>query len=109
MSNHRKVTLKEWHAEGVALFGDEQWDWKFVCPSCGHVASPRDWKGAGAGKGQVGFSCVGRAPLSPTNDAFSGKRPCNYAGGGLITLNPVTVILENGIKQDMFEFAREGQ
>lgn len=85
------MTRDEWHAEGQRLFGDDIMQWKFVCPACGHVASVQDWKDAGATEGAVAFSCVGRY-LPVCRDAFAeGKGPCNYAGGGLIGLNPIDV------------------
>lgn len=48
------------HAEGQRRFGTDPLEWQFVCPSCGHVASVKDWKTAGAPEGAVAFSCVGR-------------------------------------------------
>lgn len=105
----RTLTLREWHAEAEELFGADAWNWRFVCPSCGHVASTRDWKNAGATKGQVAFSCVGRA-LRTKNEAFSSgptKSPCNYAGGGLFRINPVIVVFEDGGERQTFEFAKK--
>jgi hypothetical protein len=86
------MTLDEWHATGEQLFGPDIMQWKFVCPSCGHVASVQDYKDAGAPEGAVAFSCVGRY-LPKRSEAFggNGSGPCNYAGGGLIGLNPVDV------------------
>lgn len=49
-----------WRDAAVALFGENPMQWRFVCPSCGHVASVQDWKDAGATEGEVAFSCVGR-------------------------------------------------
>jgi TPP-dependent indolepyruvate ferredoxin oxidoreductase alpha subunit len=82
----------EWHAKGEQLFGPDIMRWRFVCPSCGHVASVQDWKDAGASEGAVAFSCVG-CYLPTCNEAFggNGSGPCNYAGGGLYRLNPVDV------------------
>jgi hypothetical protein len=31
--------------------------------------------------------------------------PCNYAGGGLFRLNPVTVVDPDGIENHAFDFA----
>ena len=87
-----KMTQQEWIAEGRRRFGDDQLKWKFVCPTCKHVAAVEDWNKAGAPKGAVAFSCVGRW-MDTARDAFAktGKGPCNYAGGGLFMLNPVNV------------------
>lgn len=86
------MTRDEWLAEGRRLFGDDVLQWWFVCPSCGHVASVQDWKDAGAPEGAVAFSCVGRYTGAGGEKTFAKKGgPCDYAGGGLIGLNPVEV------------------
>ena len=90
----RTLTYLEWFAEGDRLFGKDALDWRFVCPSCGHVAAARDWIAAGAEEGHIAFSCVQR---------WAGG-PCSYAGGGLFKLNPVTVLTRNG-EVTLFEFA----
>ena len=102
----KKMTYDEWMAEGTRLFGPDQQTWRFVCPVCKHVATPADWKAAGASEGAIGFSCVGRWGPNP-RDAFErGKKPgpCNYAGGGLFRLNPVTVTAPDGSEHQMFAF-----
>lgn len=112
MSNaHRTVSRKEWIAEGRRLFGDDQMKWRFVCPSCGYVASVQDWKDCHAPDGAVAFSCVGRWKKLFPKDAFTaGPGPCNYAGGGLFRVNPVTVTCTGvGLDIDVFEFAKGGQ
>lgn len=101
----KALTRDEWVTEAKRRFGEDVYNWKFVCPVCKHVASVRDWKTAGAPEGAVGFSCVGRW-IEGSRSAFedSGKGPCTYAGGGLFALNPVSVVHE---KKTMgyFEFA----
>ena len=82
--------LEAWHAEAARLFGDDQLKWRFVCPSCGHVAAVEDWKDAGAPPTAVAFSCVGRWTGS-TKTLGQKPGPCNYAGGGLFGLNPVSI------------------
>src|ERR1700733_2559156 len=75
------MTMEQWHAEGERLFDPDEMQGQFVCPACGHVASPADWKAAGAKESHVAFSCVGRF-LHDSRDAFAkGPGPCNYAGG----------------------------
>ena len=100
----RTITRKEWIAEAERRFGLDPMDWKFVCPSCGYVASAEDWKQAGANEGMVAFSCVGRN-LGSAENIGTKNGPCSYAGGGLFRLNPVDVILENGNTRQTFEFA----
>lgn len=102
----RTVTHDEWKAEGARRFGGDAMAWRFVCPSCGHVACVEDWKNAGAPESAVAFSCVGRWTGANDDKAFGSKGgPCQYAGGGLFRLNPVTVETTDGGKHTMFEFA----
>jgi hypothetical protein len=100
----KRMTLAEWEAEGKRRFGENKMAWRFVCPSCGHVATPADWKAAGAGPGEVAFSCVGR---HMDRAVTLGERPgpCNYAGGGLFRLNPVIVTTPDGKEEAYFDFA----
>jgi hypothetical protein len=101
-----EMTLEEWQAEAKRRFGSDPLAWRFVCPSCGHVASVADYKAAGAPEGAVGFSCVGRW-TNAKREAFSKskrKGPCNYAGGGLFRLNPVRVTKPDGESLDVFAF-----
>jgi hypothetical protein len=99
----------EWTAEAQRRFGKDPMVWQFVCPVCGHVTTVQDWKDAGAPETAVAFSCVGRW-LPDAKDAFGkdGAGPCNYAGGGLIRLNPVEVTLDDGHIRQTFDFAPEG-
>ena len=92
-----------WHAEGERLFGPDRMQWRFVCPVCGHIAAAADWERAGAPKETVGFSCIGRW-INGSRQAFggSGPGPCNYAGGGLFRMNPVTI---KGFEDSFFAFA----
>jgi len=47
------MTYTEWKAEGQRRFGKNKLNWRFVCPSCGHIASVQDWRDAGAPDGAV--------------------------------------------------------
>ena len=101
------MTQAEWMAEGRRRFGDDQMKWRFVCPVCGHVATPEDYKAAGAPSTAVAFSCVGRwsgakSGLWRSGDAVA--KPCDYAGGGLFRLNPQRVIDEQGVPHELFAF-----
>jgi hypothetical protein len=60
----------------------------------------------GASEGAVAFSCVGRYLDADGTMAFKlAGGPCNYAGGGLFKINPVTVIDDEGRKHTVFAFA----
>lgn len=109
------MTEAEWRADGLRRFGPNLLDWQFVCPSCGHVQTAREYQAAGAPESAIGFSCVGRwMPRAQTRDAFASpaekKRlpdgPCDYAGGGLFRLNPV-LVAQDGVAEpiQMFAFA----
>jgi len=100
----RRTTYEAWRDEAIARFGADPMDWQFVCPSCGYVARISDWHRAGATDGEVAFSCIGRA-LGARVGIGTEKGPCNYAGDGLLRLNPVTVEFSDGSTVDLFEFA----
>jgi hypothetical protein len=103
---NKRMSRAEWLAEGERRFGKDTMKWKFVCPSCGFVASTEDYKKAGAKPENVAFSCIGRWTGHMNNDAFVTKKgPCNYAGGGLIKLNPITVVMPDGQEHQAFDFA----
>lgn len=104
----KRFTLEAWQAEAVRRFGKTSDDWKFVCPSCGHVISVGDYKRAGAPEEAMAYSCIGRY-LEKRSEAFKmGQGPCNYAGGGLFRINPVTVISPDGKEHYVFDFAEVG-
>jgi hypothetical protein len=96
------MTLADWRAEAMRRFGPDPMLWRFVCPSCGHVTSVKDWRDAGATECEIAFSCVGRH-LKKSGDIF-GAAPCNYAGGGLFKLNPQPIIYEDGTTANAFAF-----
>lgn len=92
-TEQQPITVEQWQARAVELFGSDCMRWRFVCPSCGHVQSVQDYRDAGAPSEAVAFSCVGRwrqksAEAFGVGDNANG---CNYAGGGFIRLNPVPV------------------
>lgn len=106
MTAEKTFTHEEWKAEAVRRFGEDPMKWRFVCPSCGYVASVEDWKNAGAQEGAVAFSCVGRYMGSKKEIFDKTAGPCNYAGGGFFKLNPVTVRIGIEVRH-VFDFAPE--
>jgi len=103
------MTHEEWLAEGTRRFGPDQCKWRFVCPSCGYVASAQEWVDAAAPQA-IAFSCVGRWTGANDNKTFQkAGGPCCYAGGGLIGLNPVKVTMSDGKTLDVFAFADEAK
>ena len=86
------LTHKEWSIEGRRLFGDDIMKWKFKCPSCGRVISIQEYKDAKTPEGAIAFSCIGRYDGHMNIDAFGHEgKGCNYAGCGLIRINPVKI------------------
>lgn len=99
-----EYTHEEWIAEAKRRFGDDAKTWRFVCPSCGHVASVADYQAAGAPESAVAFSCVGRWTGAKKDVFAQDGGPCNYAGGGLFRLNPNTVAFGDAV-HSVFAFA----
>ena len=104
VTDRQVMSHAEWLAEGERRFGPDMDKWKFVCPSCGCVASVADWKRLD-GVDMIAFSCVGRLTASPKELFDKTGGPCNYAGGGLFRLNPIIVVLDDGSKHECFAFA----
>ncbi len=105
MSKQITMTHKEWNEEAIKRFGPDPKKWKFICPSCGYIASVQEWKDAGASDGEIAFSCIGRRLRSEKTIFDKTGGPCNYTGGGLLGLNPVTVMFEDNTTMDAFAFA----
>lgn len=99
------LTFPEWEAEGLRRFGPDRYAWRFVCPSCGHVAAARDWHAAGAPQGAVAFSCVGRTRRDPRPALGSGPGPCDHGGELALERNPVRVVTDDGRSSVLFAFA----
>jgi hypothetical protein len=100
-----EISHADWIARAKELFGDDPLAWRFVCPSCGYVASIADYKAAGAPRSAVAFNCIGRYTGATQEIGTQGGGPCNYTGGGLFRLNPVTVRFEDSAKAQVFAFA----
>lgn len=91
------ITLEEWREEGKKRFGDDIENWKFKCPSCGNIASCKDFEEAGAEPDDAYQCCIGRF-----NDKKTG---CDWAAYGFFDICKVHVIAENGKHVPVFEFA----
>lgn len=96
----RTITYKQWRGEAVDRFGEDTSQWAFICPVCKTRQTAAECLAAGATSNTIGFSCIGRSHAS---------KGCNYAGGGLFKLNPVTVThfpgMDDGETDSSFEFA----
>ena len=98
------MTVEEWREHAHQTQGHDEMQWKFQCPSCGHVATAQDYMDAGAPSSAVAYSCVGRWMNSPREAFTGGPGPCNYTGGGLIGINPV-VVTDGDKTHRVFAFA----
>jgi len=97
----KTMTEAEWNAEGERLFGPDRFKWRFVCPQCGNVASVEDFrafKEFGATTESATKECIGRYFPKTERGGWSSehcnpdiKKPCDYAGYGLIGLSPVRI------------------
>ena len=106
-----RLSFEDWQKEGTKRFGENQFNWKFVCPGCGNIASVEDfriYKSEGATPNSAYQECIGRytggrswANPKKTNP----KKPCDYAGYGLICISPVEVVMPDGKIINAFAFA----
>lgn len=90
------LTIEEWTAKARQLFGDDELQWQFVCPVCGHVQKVEDflpYKDRGATAASAYQECIGRY-TGASEMKTKGQGPCNYAGYGLFRLSPVRVIAD---------------
>ena len=105
----KHISLKEWEAEGKKLFGDDKLNWKFVCPNCGNVQTPeefRQFKDKGAEPSHAYFSCIGRFMDNCKGTMGNKISPCNYTQGGLFILSQIIVTDEKGEQHKVFDFLR---
>ena len=54
-----RISLAELHAEARLRFGDDPLNWATVCPSCGDIATVREWEST-SDPYAVGAVCIGR-------------------------------------------------
>lgn len=87
----KSLTREQYFAEAEKRYGKNKREWKFKCPSCGHVAAVQDWLDHEGGDTMVAFSCVGRLMGSAQELGSKDGGPCNYVGDGLFRLNPIPV------------------
>lgn len=105
-----KISLKAWLQIAEDLFGTKPDDWRFKCPSCGHVQSTGEvlqrhpTLDRNSIKEWIYFNCEGR------QWACKGKKPqlgCDWTLGGLFQIHKVEVVTPDGKSIQAFEFAHE--
>lgn len=82
-------TQAELLAEAKARFGDDPLDFAFQCPSCGDIATIREFKDAGDAQ-MAGQGCIGRllgalaGPRAKGSGKRTAKRGCDWCAFGFI-------------------------
>lgn len=112
MSDVVKRTQEELYKELCSRFGKSPLDWAFVCPSCGDVATGRDfWEATGRGDDlgldRLGQDCIGRKLGVLARDVGREKwkgRGCDWAAYGLFQ-GPEFVIMPDGREVPSFAIA----
>lgn len=97
-AGNKVMTLAEWEEEGKCRFGDDQLDWKFKCPACGHIQSMREFKEAGLEPHLAYLHCASRHGLG-------GREDCKWTIGGLLRVGGQYVIDGKYCPRLVFEFA----
>jgi hypothetical protein len=97
------MSLSEWQDEVKSR--ENLKDIKFRCPVCGNGQSINDFIEAGVDKDKIEgvfyFSCIGRF----TGAKSMSEKPCNYTSGGLLKMNSLFVIDEDGKDIGVFDFS----
>lgn len=119
MTTKTVMTHEEWTAKGTELFGPEVLRWRFLCPACGHVQTPEDFrpfKDQGATPNKAVQECLGRylprekrGGFSPDHANPKVKSPCDYAAYGFFRLSPIEVVYPDGTRVEAFGFAEAGR
>ena len=96
-----KMNYEEWIKKAKELFGKDSYEWKFKCPSCGHVQSVKSWLEHNPSlnpeeiENLVFFNCEGRI-----NEGHG----CDWTLGGLFQIHKVEVKF-NEKMVPVFEYA----
>lgn len=96
-----RLSYKEWIRKAKELYGKDSYNWKFKCPSCGHIQSINSMLEHNPSlkpmkiQGSVYFNCEGMI-----NEEYG----CDWTLGGLFKIQKVEVKF-NGKYFPVFEFA----
>nr|VFK14949.1 MAG: hypothetical protein BECKLFY1418C_GA0070996_10123 [Candidatus Kentron sp. LFY] len=94
----REMTPLEWTRMGTRIFGKDQKKWKFVCPKCGRIQSPKEFlahKDKGAKPDDAYRKCIGQ---------FDAGNGCNYTADQFTPVPPVIIKSEKK-RIRVFDFA----
>jgi hypothetical protein len=93
MTTDREMPLADFQAE---MERRGKLDCKFVCPQCGNHASPNDFKRADSDPDKAPQMCIGRVKEN---------EGCDWAAFGLLDICTVHILMEDGRRVPVFEFA----
>lgn len=111
MTDRRRITVDEFHAEIRAQGAASIADVKFICPMCRTHQSANDLIAAGAGatfddvEKYVAFSCKGRWLGAKTPRDVPDGEPCNWTLGGIFQTHKLEVVTPDGQIHPRFEVA----
>jgi hypothetical protein len=98
------VLLSEWRAE---MDRRGRMDCGFVCPACGNVATPNQFKALGVMPDRAASECIGRVRPKRMADGEFEAGPdggCDWSAFGLIQ-GPRFVVTVDGKRVPVFNFA----
>lgn len=106
------MTLSEWRSEGKRRFGASWKSWKFQCPHCKNIATPKDFARLGADETLAYQECIGRSlpkeqrasNFGATPAANGAVAPCDYAAYGLFRTGH-EVMTDSGTRVQVIPFA----
>lgn len=100
--DQKVIKIADWLKELRSRFGEDDEEWKFVCPSCGHVQSVADFKAIGVDGNKAYYECIGRYK---NIDGKTDKKACKYTLCGLFVLDHDTVINNEFLPVNVFKMA----
>lgn len=100
--DQKVIKIADWLKELRSRFGEDDEDWKFVCPSCGHVQSVADFKAIGVDGTKAYYECISRYK---NIDGKTNKKACKYTLCGLFVLDHDTVISNEFLPVNVFKMA----
>lgn len=81
----RVLKFGDWMNELKEKFGNDSAQWKFKCPSCGHIQCGADFEAIGQDRGNASFNCIGRHKKGVG---------CDWSLGGLLQIHSTVVVKE---------------
>lgn len=98
------MKVDDWMEELKSRFGDDFDNFKFVCPSCGHIQSVADFIAIGVDGNKAYCECISRYK---DMDGKNNKKACKYTIAGLFLLDHDTVIDRDYMPINVFKMAEK--